>query len=519
MISLGMGLLVGFLSLCTAKLIRTKIAILGGGMSGVMAANTLSQNGISDFLIIEAESVLGGRIKETTFDKYIIELGANWIAGIQNHKTRKENPIWTMAKKYNLSSTSSDTNNLLTYDQNGFRNYLDVVDRAFVHFDQVLYDAEKREESNLEDLSFADGQRLRGWMPETSYEKVADWWAFDFEFADTPSASSMIRTAANEKATHGQWSVHDQFVTDQRGYAFLVRQKAKTIATNKNILYNSIVTKVTYSNDSVNITLKDGLIIWADYAICTFSIGVLQHKDVQFMPQFPVWKQESIFSFKMVTYTKIFLQFSHKFWDNVQFCLYADPYRRGYYPLWQSLSEIGFLPDSNILVVTVVGDQALIVEAQIKNRTLTEIMEVLRSMYGNNIPEPNNFYYYRWTLDPLYRGSYSNWPTGTSQCQHQNLGRPVGRLHFAGEAYSREYYGFVHGAYIEGLKTGQKLADYVLGKTFTADNRDYSCKQYSSREQKQIILSLLSRLQSHKNSKNAKVSIYAPSQNSFDVEH
>ncbi|CAF4359743.1 unnamed protein product [Rotaria socialis] len=497
MIHLGLILLIDFVSLCTGRLIRTKVAILGGGMAGVMVARTLSEKGISDFLIIEAESVLGGRMKETTFDKYTIELGANWIEGIRNHETGEENPIWTMATKYNLTSTATDTDDLLTYDQNGQFNYSDVVDQAFAHFKQVLDDATKREESNLEDLSFAEGQRLRGWIPTTSYEKVADWWAFDFEFADRPTASSMIRTAANEKATHGQRLEDDQFVTDQRGYAFLVREEAKRIATNNNILYNSTITTIEYSNSSVNITLRNGLIIWADYAICTFSVGVLQHNDVHFIPAFPAWKQESIFSFKMATYTKIFLQFPHKFWSNAQFFLYADPYRRGYYPQWQSLSEIGFFPDSNILVVTVVADQALIVEAQSKNQTLIEIMDVLRSMNGKNIPEPNNFYYYRWTLDPLYRGSYSNWPTGTSLCQHNNLGRPIGRLHFTGEAYSQEYYGFLHGAYLEGLKIGKKVADYVLNKTFRTDNRDYSCDYRLITDQSSYIITLdntLSRL-------------------------
>ncbi|CAF4153693.1 unnamed protein product, partial [Rotaria magnacalcarata] len=446
-IHLGLILLVDFVGLCTGRLIRTKVVILGGGMAGVMVARTLSEKGISDFLIIEAESVLGGRMKDTTFDKYTIELGANWIEGIRNHETGEENPIWTMAKKYNLTSTATDTDDLLTYDQNGQFNYSDVVDQAFAHFKQVLDDATKREASNLEDLSFAEGQRLRGWIPKTPYENVADWWAFDFEFADRPTASSMIRTAANEKATHGQWLEDDQFVTDQRGYAFLVREEAKRIATNKNILYNSTITTIDGRPSAQRCALYT--------SISSMETGI-------------------DFFFKMATYTKIFLQFPHKFWSNAQFFLYADPYRRGYYPQWQSLSEIGFFPESNILVVTVVADQALIVEAQSKNQTLIEIMNVLRSMYGKNIPEPNNFYYYRWTLDPLYRGSYSNWPTGTSLCQHNNLGRPIGRLHFAGEAYSQEYYGFLHGAYLEGLKTGKKVADYVLNKTFRTDNRDYS---------------------------------------------
>lgn len=462
--------IVCFLHLCSTQVIRTKVAVLGGGMAGVIAARTLSENGISSFVIIEAESVLGGRMKQTQFGGYTIELGANWIQGTRNKETRKENPLWTLAKKYNLKSTLSDFESVLTYDQNGFAKYSDVLERAFDKYDQVMEDAELRDERNLEDLSFAQGLSLRGWTPRTPYEKLADWFAFDFEFADTPSASSMIGAAIGD-----DMSDDNQFVTDQRGFALLVREEAKKFATRDNILYNSIVTKVTYSKSSVNITLKSGLTIVADYAICTFSLGVLQHNDVQFIPQFPAWKQQSISAFKMATYTKIFLQFPYKFWNNTQFSLYADPYRRGYYPAWQSLSEIGFFPGSNILIVTVVTDQAYIVEGQSNNQTLMEIMAVLKSMYGQTVPKPNNFYYYRWTNDPLYRGSYSNWPMGASRCQHGNLRRSIGRLHFAGEAYSEEYGAYAHGAYMSGLETGKKVADYVLGKTVEKNDRDHPC--------------------------------------------
>ncbi|CAF4973141.1 unnamed protein product [Rotaria sp. Silwood1] len=445
-------------------------------MAGVIAARTLSENGITDFLIVEAESVLGGRMKETTFAGYTIELGANWVQGTRNKVTKQENPIWTLAQKYKLKNTYSNYDDLLTYDQNGHVDYLNIVNEAWIKFLQVIADAGVRKTFNLEDLSFAQGQNLAGSMPQTPYEKVADWWNFDFEYADTPAASSMIEAANNNNATFNTWSYENQFVVDPRGFATLVREEAKLFATSQNILYNSIVTKVAYSDSSVNVTLKDGTIILADYAICTFSIGVLQHNDVQFVPRFPAWKQEAIFTIKMVTYTKIFLKFSRKFWKNTQFFLYADPYQRGYYPQWQSLSEIGFLPGSNIIFVTVVTDQSYVVEAQSNNQTLSQIMTVLKSMFGNDIPAPDNFYYYRWTQNPLYRGSYSNWPTGTSECQYINSQRPVGRLFFSGEAYSKEYFGFVHGAYFEGLRTGQQVANCINGSVCETSNLDYSCK-------------------------------------------
>lgn len=46
-------------------------------------------------------------------------------------------------------------------------------------------------------------------------------------------------------------------------------------------------------------------------------------------------------------------------------------------------------------------------DAQVK----AEVMDVLRKMYpAKPIPEPKGFYFYRWHSDPLYRGSYSDWP-------------------------------------------------------------------------------------------------------------
>ena len=46
---------------------NTTVLILGGGLSGVSAAQTLQAAGVTDFLLLEASSRLGGRIRDTTF--------------------------------------------------------------------------------------------------------------------------------------------------------------------------------------------------------------------------------------------------------------------------------------------------------------------------------------------------------------------------------------------------------------------------------------------------------------------
>ena len=69
-------------------------------------------------------------------------------------------------------------------------------------------------------------------------------------------------------------------------------------------------------------------------------------------------------------------------------------------------------------------------------------MEVVRSMFPNvTVPEPTDFFFPRWNSNPLYRGSYSNWPPSFFSQHHDNLRANVGRLYFAGEATSRKYFG------------------------------------------------------------------------------
>ena len=43
------------------------VLILGGGVAGIIAAETLTEKGITDFIIIEARDELGGRLHSETF--------------------------------------------------------------------------------------------------------------------------------------------------------------------------------------------------------------------------------------------------------------------------------------------------------------------------------------------------------------------------------------------------------------------------------------------------------------------
>lgn len=78
-------------------------------------------------------------------------------------------------------------------------------------------------------------------------------------------------------------------------------------------------------------------------------------------------------------------------------------------------------PGSNILFVTVTDDEARRIERQSDDITKEEAMEVLRKIFGPEIPDALDILVPRWGMDRLQRGSYSNWPAGVTDDDFNKL--------------------------------------------------------------------------------------------------
>lgn len=65
-------------------------------------------------------------------------------------------------------------------------------------------------------------------------------------------------------------------------------------------MLNSVVKTIRYSGEGVAVTLVDGKTLEADYALVSFSLGVLQNNDVTWEPALPAWKEEAVQSMTMV---------------------------------------------------------------------------------------------------------------------------------------------------------------------------------------------------------------------------
>ena len=193
----------------------------------------------------------------------------------------------------------------------------------------------------------------------------------------------------------------------------------------------------------------------------TFSLGVLQKGNVQFVPALPYWKNELVHKFRIRTYTKIFLHFPSKFWRDSEMTLFTSK-RRGYWPIWDNSEYKGRQPTgTNIFMCTVTGQEADRIRRMTPAQVRNEAMQVLRQMYGPSIPEADDILIPDWQSDPLAYGSYSSWPFGFSANDHDLLREPLGRLHFAGEAFHPDEWSSVRGAYLSGIDTAYTILDLI----------------------------------------------------------
>lgn len=431
------------------------VLILGAGMAGVAAAQVLSESGINNFLLIEGKDRIGGRMKNMSFHGTTIELGANWIQGVKN------NPLIALAKKYGLKG-KVETSSYVIRNATG-TNVTEKGDRKL--YNQVLDRMElmrrERKKKKMEDISYRVGLSLAGWRPRSPEETAMEYYMLDFEYAVPPKYIS-IRTEMNTTTSiNSTDSKQQMFITDQRGFVFLVHEIADQFMTRNDsrLKLNCRVKSIMYGDNGVTVITDTGRNFTARRALVTFSIGVLKSGSVKFIPALPSWKTEAIFMLNMVIYTKIFLKFPYKFWDDNEYIYYASE-RRGYYPIWQNLEADSRLPKgTNILLITVTQEEAQRIEYQDDQITKNEIMKVLRRVYGEHIPEMIDMFAPRWALDDMFLGTWANVPIGMSSNDYHDLQRPAQSVYFAGEAMHELYNGYVHGAYLSGQRAAHDIVN------------------------------------------------------------
>ncbi|KAK6143171.1 hypothetical protein DH2020_023519 [Rehmannia glutinosa] len=365
--------------------IRCSVLIVGAGISGISAAKVLAENGVENLMILEADDRIGGRMRKEEFGGTTVELGAGWIAGVGG---KQVNPVWELGRQSNLRTCFSDYTNARynIYDHNGkifprgvaAESYNKAVESAI----EELRNQESNSNADDETPSYCLFLNSNEFLaPKSPIEQAIDFVLHDFEMAEVEPLSTYVDFGEKEF-----------LVADERGYEHLVYKMAETFL-------------FTSEGKILDTRLK------------------LNKR----------WKTEAISNIDIIVYTKVFLKFPYKFWPcgpDKEFFVYAHE-RRGH---GQRLPRIEYARRY------FVNGESKRVEAQSNQETMREAMEVLRNMFGPDIPD---------AIDILVRVG------GTIV---SNVA-PVGRIYFAGEHTSKKFNGYVHGAYLSGINTSEALLE------------------------------------------------------------
>ena len=450
------------------------VLIFGAGMAGITAGYTLgnNDNGTNNFIILEAGEEIGGRVKSKVLEKSgaRIELGANWMHGIDPLQPEKH-PLYSIAQEcggvqgffmhtefntsfhfYNSSGAEITTSSELQ---------LRIKDWYAVE-EKLASESLRRTKLGLPDISVRKALEENNWIPQSPVDSVIEWMGIDFDYSYTPENTSLMENFP--EPTYRDFGdpsrVMDFFVTDQKvGYAGVVQCVAdRYLTSNDSRLHlQSVVKEIVWNDTCVCATTTEAGTLrryCAPYAIATFSIGVLRAKTVKFTPDLPQEKQNAINNLYDALYLKIFLEFEETFWQtDVNYIFHADP-DRGHFFHFQSLSQD--LPGSNILMATVTGRWATAVYNQTTDATKSQIMQVLRKVYGSQIPDPVGVTIPDWGINPFYMGMYSDFPPGYEHLR-EDLVSHAGRVYFGGEATNDKYSAYVHGAYFSGIDAANQV--------------------------------------------------------------
>lgn len=448
---------------------QATVVIIGGGAAGIAAAALLRSKGV-DFLLLEASSRVGGRVRETQFGGWTTELGAQWIHGPRTIKGNENNPVWDYKVKFGLQGSFTNYEHAKFLTRSGRLICQAIVDKWEKRSEEAEHYCLNRNEElwvfaqeqnlsspeNTIDISFKQCWKESGYRKGTlsdddqAVADTFDWLLTDFEYTPRPKWISTLRGLP----TNGPYVDKDFLVTDQRGYSVFLREVAKPFMSVVKLGHR--VSDVAYSDSGVTVTTSDGSKYTANAAISTLPLGVMQHGAVKWNPAFPAEKLHGIDGMKMGDYAKVKLQFAENFWAVKEETLMIAGEPLGFMTWGINLDHPKLLPGSKTLEFHFAGHIARRVETQPVSETQAEIMVKLRAMFGQSTPDPLHIFVTNWTHNPLTYGSYSWWPMNYTGEQWEAMKRPEGRLFFAGE-HTSDNYGFLHAA----LDSGEEAAKAV----------------------------------------------------------
>ena len=404
-----------------------KVIVIGAGSAGLYAGHILKSKGI-DFTILEASAIHGGRLgKLIGFSDSPIDLGAQWLHG-------KNSIAGNLVTSSGTAITLDDSEM-----QYWFQNQLVATLPTDV---EALFTDEDAPDVSFENFASQSGLG-------TEYKYIVEGFAGDFG-AD----ASRISVAETVREEENWCSGDDDFKFRETYYDLIHTNIAAGIMSN--IIFNTPVTKIDYSSETIVVTDANNNTHTADKIIIAVPITILKANTITFVPALPSEKTDAFQKIGMDAGMKVFLKFSSKFYNqNIvggTICAaYAD-------------ESVGKSGTDNVLLAFIMGEQAEYLTAlgsdqAIVNALLGELDLVFN---GQATASYLDAHVQNFTTLPYIRGAYSYSTVGIGDARTIAAQAVDDKLFFAGEAMNiNGHHQTVQGALETGYREVINILDSV----------------------------------------------------------
>ncbi|CAF1127976.1 unnamed protein product [Adineta steineri] len=476
------------------------VVIIGAGIAGLSCAKYLIENDIHDFIIIEANNQIGGRCETIPLMEHQIELGTEILQGDQSN-----NPLYQLADEHHLidySNNEFDRDDCF-HDEDGESIDEDIINEIRTIYDEILkkkvptYPYENYPDSSLGEFisteldQYVQSKKVSLEKNEIDQiEKVIDWLSKQHSYLNTIGCEKLTDVSVQGWNSFEHISKPDQsndvIKYIQGGFSNFLHIVFGNKIPNDNIELNSMVKRICMYEDDQYVSIeiigknKEMKTYQAEHVICTQSVGCLKKTmHDMFVPPLPYSKQLCIEKLGFGTINKIYLIFSHAFWD-VDFNTFNF--------LWNTTTEwkltclentsydsqwcksiTGFyvhhrLP--NILVTQIGGEAATYIET-IPDEILTNCFQELFGRFypDNQIPKPKKLIRSQWFNKTSTHGSHTFIKTGSNTHDIKRLAMPWPNqpakplILFAGEGTHERFYGTAHGAFMTGIREAKRIVE------------------------------------------------------------
>jgi monoamine oxidase len=406
------------------------VAIIGAGAAGLGAAHALKQSGLS-FIVLEARDRVGGRGHTVmAAPDVVFDLGCGWL------HSANENSFVSIAEKLNFEINRD----LPPWRERAYGKAFPPEERSdFIRsldeFFQRAHEAAK---------SGRDSPAARYLEPGNRWNPMIDATSTYINGAELDQVSVLDFEAYED--TNINWRV-------RRGYGALMEAYGASLP----LAFNCVVTLIDHSGKRLRIETSQGTLT-ADKAIVTVPTNLIADETIRFHPALPE-KVDAATNLPLGLADKVVLALDQAEALPKEGNLRGATMRKemGTYhirPFGQPCIE-GFFGGRFARELEDAGDGA------IAAHSIDEIVSFLGNDFRRKLKPLKES---RWAHDPFARGSYSHALPGHAG-KRAVLATPVdGRLFFAGEATSPNFFSTAHGARDSGERAAKEVLAASAGK-------------------------------------------------------